>query len=545
QQTEIYQDQDKNLSKETSPKSKSNKKSNKKNNKQNNTSKKNENLLIPQEIKQNNQKYYKKTVEEQVPEEQLKVRNNLNLEIFVQDIKGNRILSNVKVETPYFVSEEQTKSEFKFSPLEPGNIKIYIQPLQQNLQKIVINSNIEKDTKLFVKIPPSEFIIKLSLFDLFTSLSPQKLNYQLFLNDTLSKNHKFKENSIVIPLTLKKENLITAELLTQEEIDNSLKIETMISSLNVSFKNNKSYKNESINLKITPNLIRNTFPQYRIPIFLENKLPNPYLYPIFLSIVYSLLALTLFYIFKFYNPFYKFQKVIVKINKNPKATSQEKLSLDTIVNHNTNPKVANYILLERIGTGATAIVYKAQNIKNKSIVALKLIHKHLFQEPWFQERIKNEIEINKILAHPNIVKLIDYDLEGDQPFLAFEFVEGKSLSKIIQEKKRLQLGEALDIWMQILEALDYAHQKGIIHRDLKPDNILIKQDKTIKITDFGISKRIDTTLNLTQDFVGTPWYMSPEQIKNQKVDNRSDIYSLGIIVYQMLTGKFPFETSEN
>ena len=210
-----------------------------------------------------------------------------------------------------------------------------------------------------------------------------------------------------------------------------------------------------------------------------------------------------------------------------------------------NPKVSNYVLLERIGTGATAVVYKAQNIKNKTIVALKLIHKHLFSEPWFQERIKNEIEINKYLTHPNIVKLLDYDIEGDQPFLAFEFIEGKSLSQIIKEKKKLDLSETLNIWIQILEALDYAHQKNIIHRDLKPENILITNNKTVKITDFGVSKRIDRTMNLTLDIVGTPYYMSPEQIKNQKVDNRSDIYSLGVIVYQMLTGRLPFETSQN
>lgn len=497
----------------------------------------------------------------------LHIKNYLNLEIFVRDIKGNKILSNIKIETPSLIAEQQTKSEFKFSPLKPGKITIYIYPLQQNLQKIIINSNIEKDSKLFLKIPPSEFFIQLSLFDLFNSLSPTKLNYQLYLNNTLYQNHKIQENSIIIPLKLKEENLINTALLNQEEIESSLKVESIISSLNISFKNNKSYKDEKVILKITPNLIRNTFPQYRVPIFLENKLPNPYVYPILLSLISSLLALSIFYLLreilnlkslnpknlkinyifplKFFNPFSKFQKVMVEINRKPQTAVQEKLSLATVVDHDANPKVADYILLERLGTGATAIVYKAQNIKNKSIVALKLIHKHLFQEPWFQERIKNEIEINKILAHPNIVKLVDYNLEGDQIFLAFEFVEGKSLSKIMQEKKKLQLNEALDIWMQILEALDYAHQKGVIHRDLKPDNILIKQDKTVKITDFGISKKIDTTLNLTQDFVGTPWYMSPEQIKNQKVDNRSDIYSLGVIVYQMLTGKLPFETSEN
>ncbi|MFN3478713.1 MAG: hypothetical protein ACK4ZM_05060, partial [bacterium] len=228
QKTEVYQSQDKN------PSSKS------QNDKQGTISKiKNRVSKIREAIKQerNSEKNtenlnssYQSTITDQTLLEQYQknhIKNYLDLKIFVHDINGNKILSNVKIETPSFVSEEQTKSEFNFSPLKPGNIKIYIQPLQENLQKIAINSNIEKDTKLFVKIPPSEFTIKLSLFDFFTSLSPQKLNYQLFLNDTLLKNHELKENSILIPLTLKKENSITTELLTQEEIDNSLKIETM------------------------------------------------------------------------------------------------------------------------------------------------------------------------------------------------------------------------------------------------------------------------------------------------------------------------------
>jgi serine/threonine-protein kinase len=246
------------------------------------------------------------------------------------------------------------------------------------------------------------------------------------------------------------------------------------------------------------------------------------------------------------------------INNLKKENNLIKISMKTVLNkeqnkelseektnNDNNVKIGNYVLNERLGTGATAVVYKATNIKNKSTVALKMLHKHLMSEKWFKERIINEIEINKILTHPNIIKILEYDIEGEQPFIAFEYVNGKSLAKILEERKVIPLDESINIWIQILEAMDYAHQKGIIHRDLKPENILIREDKVVKITDFGISKRINMTLNLTQDFVGTPWYMAPEQIKNQKVDNRTDIYSMGIIFYQMITGKLPFETSEN
>ncbi len=330
----------------------------------------------------------------------------------------------------------------------------------------------------------------------------------------------------------------------------------------------KDYKNETLKLKINPNILK--YNNLTKAIILEKNFYIEHILPfIYLSllILLSFISLLLLYyknkIKELINNI-KFNKIIDNISIKEQSTKKLKDTIfkteqlnninQTKIDNNTdNPKVSDYVLLEKLGTGGTAVVYKAINTKTKNLVALKMIHKHLLNEDIVKERIENEIEINKLLSHPNIVKLMDYNLDDNLPYIAFEYVEGKSLDKILKEKKKLNIYEVINIWMQILEALDYAHQKGIVHRDLKPENILIKynnnsndlSESVAKITDFGISKIINKTLNITQDFVGTPWYMSPEQIKGQKVDQRSDIYSLGIIIFQLLTGKLPFGDSDN
>ncbi|MCS7164886.1 MAG: serine/threonine-protein kinase [Candidatus Calescibacterium sp.] len=470
------------------------------------------------------------------PQEQKLKNKKITLELHVTNIQNQEIPSYIEIQNNGLKEIVKNSSRAIFKNIEPGSINIYIHPENPQLKKIRISSQINKDTYLRIQIPPSKFDVVLPIFNTASKKIEdiKSLNFKILFNNTEYKNFQTNENTIIIPIELNSQQEYNISDLKQEEIDSKInRIQTMISEISVSFQKNKEYKDENIRLKITPGIIKNRFPQYKRIVILENKLPNPYLQ--LLPYLLLLLIAISYLIYRYRN-----KRVIVNLKRIDQGKVQ-KLSFDT----SSNPRVSNYILLEKLGAGATSVVYKAQNIKNKSIVALKLLHKHLFSETWFKERILNEIEINKILTHPNIIRMLDYDIEGDQPFLAFEYVEGKNLSKILEEKKKLSLNEALKIWIQLLEALDYAHHKGIVHRDLKPENIMIRNDGTAKITDFGISKKLDKALNLTQDFVGTPWYMSPEQIKNNKVDNRSDIYSLGVIVYQMITGSLPFEPSDN
>lgn len=498
-------------------------------------------------------------IQQQNPEKNIEIRNYYRLNIKTMDYKKNPILSTIEIEQENKKQIFPKTSSVNFSTHSTESLTITIIPMDPNFKALKITGKINQDTNLNIILPPSKFSISFPIFDIQNQiLNPQQLKFLLKINKIVSKDYTIQNNKIIIPL-LNKEEIIPEygfTYLDNDEINNQInKTENFISSIELEFSNNKKFRNEFVSLKITPKLIRNRYPEYRRIVILENKLPNPYI-PVFL--LFLLLSIPSFYILYkrkeiegIFSKMFQSLKIPnlnildkIKVKLNGRNKREEKLSLKTTVS--SNPKVADYILMERIGTGATSIVYKAQNIKNRSIVALKLIHKHLLSEPWFKERIQNEIEINKILIHPNIIRMLDYSLEEDQPFIAFEYIQGKSLTRILEEKKRLPLNEALEYWVQMLEALDYAHQKGIVHRDLKPDNIMIDlEKKQVKLTDFGISKKIDKTLNITQDFVGTPWYMSPEQIKNQKVDNRSDIYSLGVIVYQMLTGKLPFETSEN
>lgn len=475
------------------------------------------------------------------------LKNYLKLTLKTIDNNKNPVISDIHLETENLQKTVSYQSFAEFYPLKQETLTITIKPYNKFLKTIKIVSKIEKDTNLHIIIPPSKFNITLYLFDLNSPINNQ-LNFNIKTNLVELKNFQIDKNKIIIPI-IEANNVEEYGFpqLDQNEINNQLnKIENIPTNLDINFTNNLNYKDESIRIKITPNLIKRKYPEYKRIIILENKLPNPYINLIPLAILLISAITYLLYKIRKLNT-KEITQIIQKLNdllprKSYLKITKNNKSPEKIAD---NAKVSDYILLERLGTGATSVVYKAQNIKTRNIVALKLIHKHLFSEKWFQERIQNEIEINKILTHPNIIRMLDYNLSDNQPFIAFEYVQGKSLSKIMEEKKKIPLSETLEIWIQILEALDYAHQKGIIHRDLKPDNILIKENKIVKITDFGISKRIDKTLNITQDFVGTPWYMSPEQIKNQKTDNRSDIYSLGVIIYQMLTGKLPFETSEN
>src|SRR5215472_6710385 len=160
----------------------------------------------------------------------------------------------------------------------------------------------------------------------------------------------------------------------------------------------------------------------------------------------------------------------------------------------------------------------------------------------FRERFVREAQTAGILSHPNIVTIHDIgeDTDTQTSFIAMEYIEGKNLKTLLAEKAHFSYDQIADIIAQVAEAIDYAHRKGIIHRDIKPANIIITTDEKVKITDFGIAKVASSNLTTTGQFLGTPNYMSPEQVSGAPIDGRSDIFSLGVVLYELLTRKKPF-----
>jgi tRNA A-37 threonylcarbamoyl transferase component Bud32 len=487
-----------------------------------------------------------------------------NLKLNIKNLNNENIPSNIKI---IGLKENNNKnylySYYVQSLLEEDYLKIIIFPINNNYQELQIEGNLTQDTNLAITLTPKKFNIIFNITDIY----PNKIrdfDYNIVVNSMdFSKLTKKEDNKLFLTLIENppKKNLKLNDLAEYKNDNNFL----IPRSFNLSIFS-RGYKDETISFKINRHILN--FPTYSKTFILEKKFYIEHILPyIYLALlIFPSIALV---ILAYYNRNKIIESANQILNKNKNKPEKIRRLKDTIIKieqlnnissnvsnlnsvlNQDNPKVSDYVLLEKLGVGSTAVVYKAINIRTKNLVALKLIHKHILNEDIIKERVENEIEINKLLSHPNIVKLLDYNLDDNPPYIAFEYVEGKSLDKILKEKKKLNIYETMNIWMQLLEALDYAHQKGIVHRDLKPENILLKlmsdnlETATVKITDFGISKLINKTLNITQDFVGTPWYMSPEQIKGQKVDQRSDIYSLGIIIFQLLTGKLPFGESDN
>ncbi|GAM09393.1 putative serine/threonine-protein kinase [Geobacter sp. OR-1] len=188
------------------------------------------------------------------------------------------------------------------------------------------------------------------------------------------------------------------------------------------------------------------------------------------------------------------------------------------------------------------VVYEAQDPNIGRIVALKVLRPDRITTETFVNRFLKEAKVIGRLSHPNIVTIHDVGEDQGTVYIAMEFLEGTALSDMIKDK-HLEPRDVVDIAMQIAETLEYAHQKGVIHRDIKPSNIVVQADNRIKITDFGIAHIEDPSATVqTQagEIMGTPAYMSPEQIQGQPVDGRTDIFSLGVILYEMSTGQRPF-----
>jgi len=207
--------------------------------------------------------------------------------------------------------------------------------------------------------------------------------------------------------------------------------------------------------------------------------------------------------------------------------------------------LGRYEILEQIGRGAMGIVYKGRDPVLNRLTAIKTIR---FSDEFDDDKVDiikghfyREAEVVAKLSHPNIVTIYDVGEDLDLTFLAMEYLQGESLEKYVHKDQLLTVKQCLDIIGQACDALEYAHQHDIIHRDIKPANIMLLGDGSIKVTDFGIARATTSTKTRTGIIKGTPYYMSPEQTKGNELSGRSDVFSLGIVFYQLLTGRFPFD----
>ena len=201
-----------------------------------------------------------------------------------------------------------------------------------------------------------------------------------------------------------------------------------------------------------------------------------------------------------------------------------------------------YRLTEQIGMGGMAIVYKAEDLRTGHNVAVKVLRPEFNEDAEFVSRFQREAEAASKMTHHNIVNLLDVGMDGENRYLVMEYVQGKTLKEVIQERGRLSAPLACQIAIRILSALEHAHRNGIVHRDIKPQNILVHADGHIKVADFGIARIADSATLTRGDMVmGSVHYFSPEQARGEGASAASDIYSTGVVLYEMLTGRVPFD----
>lgn len=201
-----------------------------------------------------------------------------------------------------------------------------------------------------------------------------------------------------------------------------------------------------------------------------------------------------------------------------------------------------YEIHELIGVGGMAYVYRCTDTIDDREVAVKILKDEFLNNEEFIRRFKNESKAIAMLSHPNIVKVYDVSFGDMIQYIVMEYIDGITLKEYIGQQGVLDWREALHLTTQILRALQHAHNKGVVHRDIKPHNIMLLQDGTIKVTDFGIARLTDTqTKTMTEQAIGSVHYIAPEQARGSKTDGKSDIYSVGVMLYEMITGKLPFD----
>jgi serine/threonine-protein kinase len=205
-----------------------------------------------------------------------------------------------------------------------------------------------------------------------------------------------------------------------------------------------------------------------------------------------------------------------------------------------------YTVMKRLGSGGMAHVYLAKHAVLARSLVLKVLHRALAQEPEMRERFRREAEAAARLIHPFICAIADMGTAGDIEYLAMPYYAGGSLADLLSRRKTVPASTAASIAVQVACALDHAHRHGVVHRDIKPDNILFDEDGNVALTDFGIATaRFHGRLTASGRAMGTPHYMSPEQAMGKLVDGRSDLYAVGLLLYEMLLGRPPFDGEDS
>jgi eukaryotic-like serine/threonine-protein kinase len=212
----------------------------------------------------------------------------------------------------------------------------------------------------------------------------------------------------------------------------------------------------------------------------------------------------------------------------------ERLASETIVD-------GRYRVLRRIGSGGMADVYCAEDLQLGRQVALKVLHGRFAEDDEFVERFRREASSAAGLNHQHVVSVYDRGEWDGTYYIAMEFLDGRSLKAVIQQEAPLDPERAIDLTLQVLRAARFAHRRGIIHRDLKPHNVIVDEEGRAKVTDFGIARAGASDMTQTGSIMGTAQYLSPEQAQGFAVSEPSDLYSVGIILYELLTGRVPFE----
>src|SRR5262245_16659876 len=210
-------------------------------------------------------------------------------------------------------------------------------------------------------------------------------------------------------------------------------------------------------------------------------------------------------------------------------------------------RVGAYLITKRLGAGGVGEVFKGVDLMLKREVAIKVLRDDLASDPVFLKRFSNEAQLHAKLNHPNVASVHAFFHEGDKQFMVMEYVPGISLDEFIRSGGPVPVQRAIEIFRRALDAIDHAHGHGIVHRDIKPANIMLADSGQVKVMDFGIARAMDSQEHLTRfgHVAGTAKAMSPEQIRGKQADVRSDIYSLGIVLYTLLAGRPPFDSAND
>ena len=200
-----------------------------------------------------------------------------------------------------------------------------------------------------------------------------------------------------------------------------------------------------------------------------------------------------------------------------------------------------YEILEIIGAGGMAVVYKARCHRLNRLVAIKILKDENLEDEDFCRRFHAESRAVAMLSHPNIVSVYDVSSTGDQDYIVMELIDGITLKQYMEKQGRLNWKETVHFATQIAKALEHAHSRGLVHRDIKPHNVMVLKNGSVKVADFGIARLMENENTMTKEALGSVHYLSPEQAKGSRVDNRSDLYSLGVVMYEMITGKTPYD----